>query len=368
MYIPDIKYRALFNTKIVLSKYRWFYDKIMNMYPDSLKYNEKLYRYIHNIEERPVCPVCGKLIPYRNSPAGYGKYCSRECMASSIDRIKQISNTKNVKYGDPHYNNSEKTTTTMNIKYGGRGLASPILKEKCEQTCIEKYGVDNVFKLQEFQDKCCNSKLEKYGDSHYVNKEKIKQTCIEKYGVDNPMKCKEIQEKTINTMLNKYGVKYAMLNKNSVKKLSDSLIKAHNDGKYDLVGKKKTPSKIEKQFQQYLIDNNINYIFQYRSKQYPYLCDFYIPGYDLYIEINGHWTHGPHPYTGSEEDLKLVNKWKNKNTKYYDQAIKVWCIFDVDKLNNAKKNNLNHLEIYSIDINECVSKFKNKIKEISYGK
>lgn len=367
MHLPDIKYKSLFNTKLILSKYKWFYDEIMNLYPDSPEYNEKLYRYINNIEIRPICPICGQQIPYRNSPAGYGKYCSRQCMALSTDRIKQISNTKTIRYGDPHYNNSKKTTDTMNIKYGGRGLSSDILKEKIKSTCIEKFGVDNVFKLREIQDKCCNSKLEKYGDPHYVNKEKIKQTCIEKYGCDNPMKDKNIHRKFVNTMINRYGVEYAMFNKSSVEKLSKSLIRAHNDGKYDVAGKKKIPSKIERDFQQYLVDNNINYIFQYRSDLYPYLCDFYIPDYDLYIEIQGNWTHGKRPFIGTEEDLNIINKWKSKNNRFYNQAIYVWSELDVKKRNTAKINNLNFLELFSIDINECISLFQNKMQEIIHG-
>lgn len=367
MQLPDIKERALYNAKLVMSKYKNFYDYIMSLYSDSPEYNEKLYRYLHNIENRPICPVCGNPIPYRNSPAGYGKYCSRRCMALSVDRIKQISTTKEKKYGVPHYNNPDKTTETMNMKYGGRGLASKILMEKSKQTCIEKYGVDNVFKLQEVQDKCCSSKLEKYGDLHYSNREKNKQTCIDRYGVDNPMRCKEIQEKVINTMLNRYGVKYAMLNKELANKLSKSLVDAHRNGKYDMSGREKTPSKIERDFQQYLIDNNIKYIFQYRSDLYPYLCDFYIPDYDLYIEIQGTWTHGKHPYTGTEEDLNIINDWKNKNSEFYNQAIYVWSELDVKKREIAKINNLNFLEIFSIDVSECISLFQNKIQEITHG-
>ena len=210
-----------------------------------------------------------------------------------------------------------------------------------------------------------NAVIPKYGDPHYTNREKNKQTCLDKYGVDNPMKNKEIQQKFINTMLMRYGVEYPMLNKISINKLSNSLIKAHYDGKYDVTGKEKNPSNIENQFRQYLIDNNIKFEFQYRTKKYPYLCDFYIPDYDLYIEIQGSWTHGPHPYNeNSSEDAELVKKWKNKNTKFYDQAIYVWTILDVIKRNIAKENKLNYLEIYSIKIDECVLLFKNKIEEI----
>jgi hypothetical protein len=287
-------------------------------------------------------------------------------MGLSDERKQSIFNSKLEKYGDPYYNNSEKATKTMNKKYGGRGLASVELQEKSKQTCIEKFGVDNVFKLQSIQNKCCHSKLEKYGNPYYCNREKSKQTCINKYGCDNPMKNDNVQNKFTNTMLSKYGVKYAMQNKNLIRKLSDSLIRAHKNGKYDIDGKKRTPSKIEKEFQNYLINNNINFEYQYRSQEYPYLCDFYIPKYNLYIEIQGHWTHGKHPYNGDNNDLKIIDEWKHKSTKFYDQAVYVWSIFDVKKRNIAKINNIRYLEIYSIKIDECISLFENKINEINH--
>jgi predicted nucleic acid-binding Zn ribbon protein len=368
MHLPEFKnIKSLYNLRLILPNHRDFYEEIMVMYPDSTEYNEKLYRYLHNINERPICPVCGNFIPYRNSPAGYGKYCSAKCMGMSKERKNKILNSKLEKYGNPYYNNSVKATNTMNEKYGGRGFASNEIYEKQKQTCLNKFGVDNVFKLQKFQDKGCETKTKKYGNPHYSNRDKSKQTCINRYDVDNPMKSKNIHEKFTNTMLNKYGVKYAMLNKDLVNKLSESLIKAHNDGKYDVGGRKKSPSKIEKQFKQYLEDNNINYIFQYRSNEYPYLCDFYIPDYNLYIEIQGNWTHGKHAYTGDDEDLEIINVWKNKHTKFYDHAIYVWSELDVKKRKIAKNNNLNYLEIYSIKIDECISSFENKINEIKHG-
>ena len=69
---------------------------------------------------------------------------------------------------------------------------------------------------------------------------------------------------------------------------------------------------------------------------------------DLYIECNYNWTHGNKPYEGTEEDIEIVNKWKAKNTRFYDNAINTWTIRDVKKRNIAKQNNLNWIEFFSI--------------------
>ena len=53
------------------------------------------------------------------------------------------------------------------------------------------------------------------------------------------------------------------------------------------------------------------------------------------------------PYV--DEDITILNLWKNKNLSYYDNAITTWTIRDVNKRNIAKQNNLNFIEIWNIE-------------------
>ena len=97
------------------------------------------------------------------------------------------------------------------------------------------------------------------------------------------------------------------------------------------------------------------------------MCDFYLPKYDLFIEIQGSWTHGGHPFDkNNNDDIKILHKWISKNTKYYDNAIEVWTKRDVEKRQIAQINNLNFVEIFSkypdVVIKE-VSKILKKQKE-----
>ena len=83
---------------------------------------------------------------------------------------------------------------------------------------------------------------------------------------------------------------------------------------------------------------------QYKSKEYPFACDFYIPSLDLYIEYNGSWTHGNHFFDeNNQDDLDTLKLWRSKDTEYYNNAIMVWTIKDVQKLETAIKNNLNYI-------------------------
>jgi len=61
--------------------------------------------------------------------------------------------------------------------------------------------------------------------------------------------------------------------------------------------------------EEYFIKSNINYEHNYnKDLRYPFHVDFYLPDFDLFIEIQGNWTHGLHPYDGSnKDDVYIVN-------------------------------------------------------------
>lgn len=368
MHLPEVTDKKLIYRESFIKKhFPDFYGEIMQLYPDSIHYNEKIYRYLHNIDIIPKCPVCGYNIPYRNSPAGYGKFCSRLCMSISKERLELIRETKEKRYGDSKYNNSSQSKQTMIEKYGGVGLSSQVIREKVHNTCLEKYGVTNVFELQEFQDIARDRKEELYGDPCYTNREKSIKTCMKKYGVENPMQNKEIKHRFNSTMKERYGVDWAMQNPELVNKLSDSLKKVHQSGKYNdthRLNRTFNTSKIEMDFKSYLDESNIEYVYQYKSDKYPFDCDFYIPYYDLYIELQGHWTHGKHPYVGSLEDQSIIDKWRGINTKFYNHAIYVWTELDVKKRQIAKDNKINYLEIFSINIDVCIKQLNDKINTL----
>jgi len=108
-------------------------------------------------------------------------------------------------------------------------------------------------------------------------------------------------------------------------------------------------SKSENKSYNVLKEKYSDIIYQYKSDLYPFNCDFYIPSLNLYIECNYHWTHGGHPYNeNNKKDQNQLKNWKEKNTKFYNNAINTWTIRDVNKRNIAKQNNLNYIEFWSL--------------------
>lgn len=90
----------------------------------------------------------------------------------------------------------------------------------------------------------------------------------------------------------------------------------------------------------------------YRSDKYPFRCDYYIPKFDLYIELNASWTHGYMKYVSNDKTCeKQLAEWneKAKASKYYRNAITTWTIRDPMKRQIAIDNKLNFKEFWSLN-------------------
>ena len=348
---------------------------------------EIYYRLKNNLKKRPVCIICGKPVKYTSGH--YAKFCSKECQYSDLGKkiTKEIKIKSNLeKYGVEHTSQLKEVTDkrtksradhvneiqqhvreSLYKKYGAYDVMHiPHILQKIKNTNLKKFGVE--FPLQqlkkensEIYQKISQTCINKFGvDSLLKNKEvreKIKQTNIQKYGVDNPLKNKEIREKIKQTNIYKYGVDNPLKNKEIWKKSQDNR-------------QISSKSKLENNFLNYL---KLKYepddiITQYKSKEYPYYCDFYIKSINLYIEIQGHWTHNDHPFDiNNLNDQLIMDIWRTKSLsdKYYKNALNTWTIKDVEKRNTAIQNNLNYLEIFGkTDLNKYIDIFENYIKNM----
>lgn len=86
----------------------------------------------------------------------------------------------------------------------------PIIREKFINTCLEKYGVENVFQNENIKQKIIETNLKNYGvqfpQQSKIIRDKRIISYLNKYQCENPQQSSEIKEKTKNTCLEKYGV------------------------------------------------------------------------------------------------------------------------------------------------------------------
>ena len=331
-------------------------------YHDSFSLKETLIRMKYHIDVHPKCPVCGNFTKfYGSKKLMFANHCSNKCTQLDDETKIKFKQTCFKKYGvDAPMKSSkikEKSKQTCLEKYGVENISQFFeTKEKYKQTCLEKYNVDNPFKLEktkinshskEAKEKQRKTCLEKYGVENSFQSEEVRQKYKEnykrKYGVENPFQNEIIKEKIKQTCLEKYGVDRAIKNPLISNKVINTRIKNNTW----------TTSKPEEKLYLYIKEKFPSVIRQYKDKErYPYFCDFYIPELDLFLELNGTWTHGNHPYDmNSKEDNSILNIWKEKSKEHpmYLAAIKTWVVSDVNKRNKAKENHLNFKEVWNLD-------------------
>ena len=326
------------------------------------KLRESYYRIINKINVQPICPICGNKIPFHNKK--YLKTCGNpKCLAKECQEKREKTNLE---------------------KYGYKTICEhPNIQEKVKNALINKYGVDNPWKLKDVQNKCkktiinnnggmgaASSKIKykmeqtnllKYGFKHNWQdpeeqkrshseeaKKKQKQTCLKRYGVEYTGQAEIKKKHTKETCLKHFGVEYAAQSNIVKEKQQETKRKNHTFN----------VSKPENETYRILKEKYSDIKYQYKSKEYPFICDFYIPNLNLYIECNYHWTHGNHPYNEyNNDDINITKIWKSKNSKFYNNAIYTWTIRDVNKRNIAKQNNLNYIEFWNInEVKEWLNK------------
>ena len=305
--------------------YPIFYDEYLKtIFPDEideLPFKQKLWHFLKDTYIIPKCKICGNSVSFetRKNQWGYHIYCSGDCAMHDESVKQQMYNTKELLYGDKNYNNKEKQIITLS-KRTDEEIKQ--ITEKAKQTRLLKNDG-------------------KYFSDESINK--IKETTYNRYGVDSFTKT-QIFRDLISEHQNTIQTKQY-----KTKKKNHSF----------------NSSNIERELEKYFIENNINYISQYRSDKYPFSCDFYFPDSNYYIEIQGNWTHGVHPFDKCNiDDIKTLNEWENKSKEsaFYKKAIYVWTEHDVKKRNIAKENEINYLEIFSCDFAFCLEQMiSNKV-------
>lgn len=379
----DIIIKVIYNGKLPKYKYLKNFQRYPNIteylwnrfdYVDTLK--ESLDRIKFKLEERPKCKECNGQVKYiglNKHNLIYRDFCSVKCSNSNKLKQQKCKNTCIKKYGVDNPSKVEEIKRKI--------------VQKTKETCLEKYGVDNSRKYKDTIKKGLYTRqknnLKKYGVKEIFSLNRIhnkckvsyKKTCLKKYGVDNYAKTKEFKEKMKLNANKKYGVNSIFAVKEIKEKIRKT-IKEHTGYEYainqpyviekthsiDCILKQQNTKRINHTFntskQEDILYNKLLKVYdendiirQHKNlDKYPYCCDFYIKSIDTYIELQGMWTHGKHPYDkDSEEDQLTLQQWQQKadeGSKFYKNAIDTWTVADVKKREIAKKNNLNFIEVF----------------------
>jgi len=114
-----------------------------------------------------------------------------ESYTSTEEFKKKSAKTKEIRHGDPSFNNREKFRETM-LERTGRphNWSGPLGAWSCDQTKLQKYGSMSYANHEQGR----KTKMERYGDPHF-NREACRATNRERYGVEYPLQNPEILAK-----------------------------------------------------------------------------------------------------------------------------------------------------------------------------
>jgi len=271
------------------------------------------------------CLECGKPTRFSSAKYEYNFHCSYTCSANNPD-LKQRRNEKYIK--------------TCLAKYGVKYASlSPIVRKKIEDFNYKKYGQKTNMGTADFKQKANITFLQKYGVinpfANQLIQEKIQNTILQKFGAKHDFSSPIMREKFKITMLKKYGAE----NSSQVPEL---LLKqqtnAYKNKPYCLPsGKIIFKQGYEPQFLDYIFQNNIlnedEIVYHPKgikymgrdNKQHIYFPDFYIPKWNLIIELKSTFTiqldknvYQKEKYTKKQgyRYLRLINR-KNTNKLSY---------------------------------------------------
>jgi hypothetical protein len=159
-------------------------------------------------EPKCKCGYCNERPHFRR-----GKYSN---YAVGHNKHRWVETQYIKKFGQPKCSNKD---CTNNVAFH-RGVPNKYCsfschenkwnQEKVRKTVKEKYGVDNVFQLDEIKEKSSKTMLEKYGVEYGMMSEEIKikyrVSNKNKYGVEFPQSLDWVKEKQSETLMKNHGV------------------------------------------------------------------------------------------------------------------------------------------------------------------
>ncbi len=353
--------------------------KFLDVLDKKIKIIERLYYLYNDINDVIYCSKKGCMNPvnFSSFKRGYLEYCSLKCSTNSIKTREKTKQTCLRKYGTENVYQSEYIKNKIkknNLKKYGIEYTQQLesTKEKYRKTCIDNYGVDNASKskkiLNKIKEKCLkNHGVECYWQVDQV-KENINKIFLKKYGIKNPSQMRYKDKNIINILDNKETITNLYKQYKSIYELSINLNISCTTvsrclHKHGIKINNYYCSKYEKEIVEFINIENIETNNKYVIR--PYELDIYLPEYKLAIEFDGLYWHSKHNKNYHlnktemcrEKGIQLFHIFENE---WFDSARKdIWKSIINGKLGRNNKIYARKTEVREIIDNKLVKEFLN---------
>lgn len=311
------------------------------------------------------CEECGN--DFKSKIKENKKYCSYSCTGKAKTKKAQV--IRNCKECGNSFNTREKNkklfcSTKCRIKWQQKPENIENRIKKSKKALIDKYGVDSVFKINEYQKQIEEKRKHITKDELELITQKIKQTKKEKYGSETYNNHLQIsktkqkryknkkynnREKFLNTLNNNLSKKLENKGYSILKFLPENMVKVkhpdghifesprslliiryHEDRELSTKYLPHSPniSNYELELQNFLKLYNVNFNTSVKNIIPPYEIDIYIPDKNIGIEFNGLYWHSE-IYKNNDYHLTKLKHAENNN-------IKLIQIFEDEWVNNKE--------------------------------
>lgn len=231
------------------------------------------------------------------------------------------------------------------------------------QTNLARYGVENVSQLPANRSRQSKLMIRTYAERN----SKARATILRRYGVHYASQRQE-RRAALSSFMRTYGVEFAARSRVTSLKRYGVAHHAQTEERRlrqsqrmldpDHQNRINSAKRASNSFNTSAPENELHglvaghfgkdqVIRQYSDPRYPYRCDFYIPSRDLFIELNGMWTHGGHWFDQEDShDRQVVERWRAKRTAFYEKAVLQWCQWDTAKRNAARAARLKYVTFW----------------------
>lgn len=360
-----------------------------NFLPDSAPWPQRIWHINNSVLSNVECShtLCSDPAKWNVQQSKYQSRCAGECngriLAETAKRKKQHDlnerrNNRNIEKQQRKAMTADEKRAHANAirkqnmlkKHGvEHQMYIDSVKERIKQTCHEKYGVSSYSKTSEYKARVRNTSLNRYGVTNPAKHDSVKlkmlSTCNEKYGTDSYTQCDAAKQRMQQYYHDMYGshptqqhISETALNILQSHDLLLECVKTHTavgaaielEVDYTTVIKyvhlhnlqdyiANQRSAVEIKIEQVLDKYDIQYVVNDRSILKPKELDFYIPEYNLAIEVNGVYWHS--------------DKYKDKDYHY-------------NKWKLCRDNGIMLLSVYDDDINDALSIIDNKIMYLTH--
>ena len=250
------------------------------------------------------------------------------------------------------------------------------VKKRIETTNLLKFGTKNPFKNKEVRQKMESTMIKKYGTNSFFKNGLIQQKMKERYGIESSNQLR-IDKKYVDILHNRTLLKEWKQNfknkNNRIPNINDfseesgyditniyKIIKENNWNISDFFDN--TSSSLEQLIANFLNENNIEFILHNREIIPPLELDFFIPNFNIAIEINGICCHASTPFLQFKEKDKRYHQ--HKSLLCEKNGIRLIHIFEWELNQDYREKIFNYLRnVFDINIIKIYAR-KCTLKEI----